>query len=261
MIDALVLAGSPNTGALQEVSAEPYEALIRIGPSPMFLYVIDALQNSGRVKQITVVGPPELKKYLTSEISWVASGHTLMENLQRGSLQMEDRFLVATADIPLLTPGAVNGFLELCGNNGADLYFPLIPRAAVEKAFPGARRTYVQFREGTYTGGNLFLVNPAVVEQCLSMGQELVTLRKNPLALARRVGLIPLVKLLLKALTLSEAEDRASRLLGIQGQVVRCPYPEVGMDVDKPIDLAVAARSLGFYSETRRTSCSLKSET
>ena len=260
MIDALVLAGSPNTGALQEVSEAPYEALVKIGPFPMFHYVINALQNSGKVKQITVVGPPELKKYLTPDINWVASGHTLMENLQRGSVYMESRFLLATADIPMLTPRAVNGFLELCGDNCADLYFPLVPRTAVEKAFPGARRTYVQFKEGTYTGGNLFLVNPGAVEQCLSVGQELVTLRKKPLALARRVGITLLVKLLLKALTLPEVEARASRLLGIQGQVVVCPYPEIGMDVDKPLDLEVAGRALGFYSESLGTSYSLRSE-
>lgn len=246
MIDALVLAGSPNTGALQKVSKEPYEALIKIGPQPMLQYVIKALQNSGQIKKITVVGPPELKPYITSEITWVASGHTIMENLQRGSEQMEGRFLLATADIPLLTPLAVKGFLKLCGDSGADLYFPLVPRSAVEEAYPAARRTYVQFKEGTFTGGNLFMVNPRVVGQCMTVGQELVILRKNPLALARRVGFSLLAKLLLKILTLREVEAKASRLLGIQGRAVLCPHPEVGMDVDKPMDLEVAGSILGF---------------
>lgn len=254
MIDALVLAGSPNTGALQTISKEPYEALIKIGPRPMLQYVLKALQNSGQVKNITVVGPAEIRPYLPPEVSWLAAGHSLMENLQRGSEQMEGRFLLATADIPLLTPEAVRGFLKLCGNRGADLYFPVIPRTAVEGAYPTARRTYVRFKEGTFTGGNLFLVNPRVVAQCMAVGQELVSLRKSPLALARRVGFSLLAKLLLRILTLKEVEAKASRLLGIQGRVVLCPYPEVGMDVDKPLDLDVAERVLDFAKIGQRRS-------
>lgn len=246
MIDALVLAGSPNNGTLKNTSREKYEALIKIGPCSMVTYVVNALKNSGQIGRILVVAPPAVKKVLSPEVHWEASGQTMMENLQRGCALMERPFLLATCDIPLLTPGAVTGFLGLCGDNRDDLYFPLVPREAVEGKYPGAKRTYVKFKEGVFTGGNLFLINPRVVKHCLGIGRELIHLRKNPLALARRVGISLLFKLLLRVLTLKEVEERASRLLGIKGRSVICPYPEVGMDVDKPADLQLVRRVLGF---------------
>lgn len=237
MIDAMVLAGGLNNGPLQACSRVPYEALIEIGPNPMVNYVIKALQNSGQIKRVIVVGPAELKSVLPSGVVWVETGQTVMENLHRGCKLLKDPFLLATGDIPLLTPEAVTGFLSLCEDKSADIYFPLVTKESVEERFPRARRTYVNFKEGTFTGGNLFLINPGAVERCLAIGQELVNLRKRPLLLARRVGLLLLVKLIFRQLSLREAQIRASQLLGIEGRAVICAYPEIGMDVDKPVDL------------------------
>jgi len=55
-----------------------------------------------------------------------------------------------------------------------------------------------------------------------------------------------LLKFLTRSLTIAEAEQKASMLLGrIKGVVVVSKYPEVGVDVDKPDDLALALRTLG----------------
>jgi len=237
MTDVLVLAGSLNNGPLQSCSSVPYEAMIKIGNQVMVNHVVNAMLQSERVGRVTVVGPPELKKILLPGITLVECGQTVMENLQRGCALFDRPVLVATADIPLLTPEAVRGFIDLCGDQRDDLYFPVVPRELVEQRFPGVKRTYVRFKEGTFTGGNLFLINPLAVEKCLTLGQELVNLRKSPLALARRVGLTLLLKLLFRSLSLAEAQAGASKLLGIKGRAVICPYPETGVDVDKPGDL------------------------
>lgn len=238
MIDALVLAGSLNNGPLRECSQVKYEALIPIGSEIMVNYVIKALRQSPEIERIMVVGPPELQDALPSDIFFVPSGETLMENLHRGVSHATGTLLVTTADIPLLTTESVQGFLNLCGSQEADLYFPVVPREVVEQKFPGAKRTYIHFKEGTVTGGNVFLVNPLVVnDKCLTLGQELINLRKSPLALARRVGPGLLFKLLCRCLRINEAEARASKLLGIKGKAVICHYPEIGVDVDKPSDL------------------------
>ncbi|MDO7788072.1 NTP transferase domain-containing protein [Desulforamulus aquiferis] len=244
MIDAMVLAGGLNNGPLQSCSKVPYEALIEIGPNPMINYVINALQNSGQVGRVIVVGPAELKSVLPPGVMLVESGYTVMENLHRGCSLLKERFLLATGDIPLLTPEVVTGFLSLCGDKQADIYFPLVTRESVEKMFPGARRTYIKFKEGIFTAGNLFLINPREVERCLAIGQELVDLRKKPLSLARRVGLVTLTKLIIHQLSLTEAQNRASRLLGIDGKAVACAFPELGMDVDKPDDLQLIRQIL-----------------
>lgn len=248
MVNALVLAGSPNDGPLKDCSPARYEALISIGGKTMVEYVLDALKATGKINRIVVVGPAEeLKKLLPGDITVVTAGRDLMGNLLEGlkHLPGAQRVLMATCDIPMITTQAIDNFLDLCSNQEADLYYPVIPRREVEKNYPLTRRTYVSFKEGQYTGGNLFLFNPAVVEGCMRQGQRLVDARKSPLRLGRMLGLTFLLKFLLHRVTLKEAEAHASGLLGVKGAVVISNYPEVGVDVDKPSDLELVMEKLG----------------
>jgi hypothetical protein len=148
---------------------------------------------------------------------------------------VEGRVLVATADIPHLTPEAVRFVLERAPE--AALVYPIVPKEAVEARFPGNRRTYARLKEGTFTGGNLLLLDKALFFQALPLARRVVALRKRPLALARLIGLDILLKLLLGRLSLPELEARARRILGVEARALVTPHPEVGVDVDKEEDL------------------------
>jgi hypothetical protein len=119
----------------------------------------------------------------------------------------------------------------------AALVYPIVPKEAVEARFPGNRRTYARLKEGTFTGGNLLLLDKALFFQALPLARRVVALRKRPLALARLIGLDILLKLLLGRLSLPELEARARRILGVEARALVTPYPEVGVDVDKEEDL------------------------
>jgi hypothetical protein len=126
-----------------------------------------------------------------------------------------------------------------------DLYYPIISKSEVEKKYSSTRRTYVGLKDGVFTGGNLFLLNPDVYKKCVENGQKIIQLRKSPLGLCRLLGIGFVVKFLLRSLTLAEAERKVSQLLGmIDGVVVVSKYPEVGVDVDKPGDLELAKKNI-----------------
>ncbi len=247
-MDALILAGGDNQGKLSQVSAAPGAALIPIGNRFMVDYVISALRATPGIGRIALVGPLEHLQahYRDAGVILAQAGSNSIQSTLRGLavLNPSGRLLVATGDIPLLTPEAVVDFIRLCGDQSADLYYPVVTREASETRFPGTHRTYVRLKEGVFTGGNLFLVNPAVVESCMAKAEELFRLRKSPVAMARAIGLGLLVKLLLKRLSLAEAEGTVSRLLGIRGNVVISAYPELGVDVDKPADLELIRQVL-----------------
>ncbi len=249
MIDALVLAGSPNDGALRPCSPVDYEALIPIKGKLMVDYVVEALRQCGRIGRIAIVGPrDELARHFNggNQLVLVEHGCGLTENVLLGLKQLPgaSRVLLLTSDIPLITPRAIDDFLDLCDGADADLYYPIVPREAVEDRFKSSQRTYVQLKEGVYTGGNIFLLNPNVVEECMPRGQKLVDARKSPLQMCRLVGFLFLVKFLMKNITLEEAQHTVSRLLGLKGRVVISLYPEVGVDVDKPSDLELVCNQL-----------------
>ncbi len=159
-----------------------------------------------------------------------------------------EKVLICSSDIPFITGRIVDGLLDLCAQREADLYYPVVERSQADRRFPGVRRTYVRLREGTFTGGNMFLVNPAIAPRVERIIRRFLDHRKNPLKMAGILGWRFVIRLLLRRLSLKELEEHVSQLLQIRGAVVICPYPEVGIDVDKPSDLQIARAALGGIS-------------
>lgn len=248
MIDAVVLAGSPNIGQLKDCSSAENEALINIGDRAMIDYVITALQGSSEIGRIVVVGPVKELSYLREKgnIIIAPSGRTAIESVENGIalLETDSMVLIATSDIPLITSTAIDDFLNLCRGKQGDLFYPIVPKEVNDLKYPGVRRTYVRLKEGKFTGGNLFLVNPAVVRKCAEKAEQFVAYRKKPLSLCKLIGFGFVIKYLFHRLSLAEAERQVSKLLSIKGFGVISSYPEVGIDVDKPSDLELVRKVL-----------------
>ncbi|MCL2767019.1 MAG: nucleotidyltransferase family protein [Peptococcaceae bacterium] len=249
MISAVVLGGSLNRGPLRESGQVEYEALLPMGSKVMVEYVVDALLHAKKVKQIVVVGPrTELQARLQDPRVIVADVvGDVMENLEAGLklLPGSERVLVVTSDVPLLTASAVDSFIDLCGDMTKDIYYPVIPKSAVEKRFANTKRTYVKLREGIFTGGNVFLLNPAVFNKCVPVGRKIFDLRKSPLGLCHVIGILFLLKYMLGLLALEDVREKASNLFNVRGEVVVSQSPEIGLDVDKPGDLMLVKSFLG----------------
>lgn len=241
MYDAIILAGGENSKNLSAGEREPFEAMIRIAGKPMVAFVAEALSGCPRVGRIFILGPEEALATcpLPERARIMAGGRTIIDTIVSGmnALGHRRKTIVATADIPLLTSAAVEDFLAQCDRTEADLYYPVVTREVNERRFPGNRRTYVRLREGTFTGGNLFLVNPAVVPGCVRVADRLIAQRKNPLRLAAILGWTFVFKFLAGRLSIVEVERRVAELLGVRGAVIQSPYAELGIDVDKPSDL------------------------
>ncbi|MGC8876820.1 NTP transferase domain-containing protein [Thermus sp.] len=228
-MEAIVLGGD------REAWAGKYgvrsKALVPYRGRPMAEWVLEALAGAG-LSAIYVGENPGLSP--PPRLTLPDQG-SLLANLEAALAQVEGRVLVATADLPHLTPEAVSFVLERAPE--AALVYPIVPKERVEARFPGNRRTYARLREGTFTGGNLLLLDKPLFFRALPLAKEVVALRKRPLALARRIGWDILLKLLLGRLSLGELEARARRLLGVEARALITPYPEVGVDVDREEDL------------------------
>ncbi|ACA58628.1 nucleotidyltransferase family protein [Candidatus Desulforudis audaxviator] len=250
MIDCLLLAGSPNTGPLKEVSPVEHEALIPLGSRCMVEYVIEALRGSGCVGRIVAVGPEAIRRLPgAAGVEVFEPAGSLMDNVATGLRHFDsaESVLVATADIPLLTPEAVQDFIDRCGDRQKDIYYPVVRDEVVERRFPGGRRTYVRLSDGRFTGGNLILFRPAVFDHCRAKAQEFALHRKNPLKLAAVIGPVFVLRFLLRRLSLADAERRITALVGITGRAVVSEYPEIAVDVDKPEDYALVC-ALGPFN-------------
>ncbi len=243
---AIVLAGQRNDGRLAAVDPSQWEAEIRLDGRMMVEYVVEALQQSGRVGPIVVVGPQSLPLH---DVLWAPVHDEMFANVLSGlDVVGEGPVLVATADVPLLTPDAVNAFVDAAGAD-FDVVYPIIEKSVVEAKFPETQRTYVRLVDGTFTGGNVFMVRKEAVVQSRHAVAELLSHRKAPWRLAGDIGIGMLLKWLIGRLSIEDAQKRVRELLGINGQALIFDYPEVGVDVDKPQDWELADLLLKNRSE------------
>lgn len=253
-INGLILAGGEVDDRLRDRTHVTEEALIPIGQHFMVEYVVQAVKNSGTVGKTAVVGPVEQlqeKFKEDSEIVLAPGGETVALSVVNGLevLPPSDYVLICSSDIPLVNGPALKGFVTACLEMGAaDIYYPIVERSISEKHYPQAERTFVKLADGSFTGGNVFLLRPEIVASRIDVADYLISLRKDPIALCKAIGAGFITKFLLRQLTVKEAEEKASALLDLKALAVKCDYPEISMDVDKPSDLDLVEQVLGIVS-------------
>ncbi len=247
-INAVVLAGGRNSAEMQAATGVSNRALTPIGSQTMLDYVTAALRASPSVGSIYVVGDVPA----SGEYQQVTGGETLLDNLMAGIHAAEangyqGRVLVTTSDIPFLTPESVEDFVRRGLESGADFCCPFVSLALCRERFPEMKRTAIKLREGRFTLGNIMLVNPRFLLTHQDTIQRAYDARKSPVQMARLLGLSLLGRLVLAQtispalLTIQTLEEGVSRLMGgCRAVGIETQYPEIGTDVDKPDDVAIA---------------------
>lgn len=247
MFDCVILAGGEaNELARQEGVAN--KALLKIDGKEMVSTVLDVFRQIDGIGRIVLVGPEKELSFLKEEypVEILPESNSLMGNLALAArfLKTENYLLISSADTPLLSAASVMDFIQRCRPFAYDFYYPIVAKEESEKMFPGEKRTFIILKEGTFTGGNLFIVNPAYIEPLAPIAEKFLEYRKNPIKMASLLGTGFVFSLLMKRLSLSQLEKRASNLMQIKAKAVISPYPEIGFDVDKPSDLEIIRRKM-----------------
>jgi len=248
MFNALILAGTKKKGSLEIAENVDNKALIIIDDRPMVTYIVDALNHSENIDKIIVVGPKnELHPYIGQKVEEILNpGNSILENMERGLkyFNSDDNLLILTSDIPLITPEAIDEFLNICTKRKLCIGYPIITKENIIKKYPETERTYVKMKEGILCGGNIVFFKPEVFFQNKEMIQELFNNRKNNLKNAKILGLKCILKFLFKTLTIEDAEKRVTDLIGYNSGAVMVSYPEIMIDLDKLSDLKLIRKCL-----------------
>jgi len=246
-VDAIVLAGRRNEGTFSEVSSVSNEALLEIGQRSMLDYVLAALAGAERVGRVLVVTTPEVEELLPPGAGYAEATDDVIDNVVLGTNALGGTrpVLVVTSDIPLITPEIIDDFVAECLLSPADIHYPVIPKVAAESRFPGVERTYAKLRDGTFTGGNVFMVTPMMVNESAARVKAFVDARKSPAKMAGLLGPGFVLGLLLGSLSIAQLEAKVSAMFGVAGKVVITRHPEIGVDVDKLSDLELVRQVLG----------------
>ena len=246
---ALVLAGSRGPDdPVASAAGVAHKCLVPVAGVPMAVRVVETLAACPGVDRIAVaLEDPALLDDLPALRPLIAAGRcTLVPTAATPSLSVQRALdeltdplplLVTTGDHPLLTPEIVTRFCRAARGTGADFAAGLTPASAIRRAYPGAKRTYLRFRDERYSGANLFAVLKPEGRRAVAFWRRVEQERKRPWRLVRAFGWRPLVAYVLGRLTLDDAMARASRVIGARIAAVVMPQPEAAIDVDKQADL------------------------
>jgi hypothetical protein len=151
--------------------------------------------------------------------------------------------LVTTADNVMLTPATVAEFVGKAG--ASDVSVAFVERGNLEAAVGPNKRTWLAFKDGAFTGANLFALTGPGSANALRFWETVEADRKSVLRLAAHFGPVLMVRLLLRRMTLRQALSAAGAKLGASAAPALLSDGRMGVDVDKPEDHTLAERLLG----------------
>lgn len=252
-MDCIISAGGvpQEEDLLYEYTRGKSKALLQIAGKPMVQWVLDALTGASQVDRIILIGlKPDDGISSEKLVDFLPDQGSLLKNVLAGTsriLEMDPaakRVMMCSSDIPLITPSMVDNFVAQCSDESIDMFYGAIPRPVMEGRFPESRRSYVHFSDGDVAGADLFIADPRLARDKKDIWNDLIGHRKSALRQARRIGLGLLIRLLLKRLSISEAERRIGKSLGLTGKAIIVQHAELGMDVDKPFQFDICQREL-----------------
>ncbi|MCL6608761.1 MAG: NTP transferase domain-containing protein [Geminicoccaceae bacterium] len=251
-VAALVLAGARpgEVDPVARAAGVPFKCLAPIAGRPMVERVVEALVELPTVARIVVVADPAARLDELPAIARLRSGGRLAlrspepglaASVEAGLAHTEGLpLLVTTADHPLLDRAILETFLGAALASGAALAVGVAPEPAVRAVAPSTRRTWWRFRDGRFSGANLFLLRGEAAHPVLAFWRRVEAERKRPWRIVRLFGPSNLVLYASRLLTLEAAMARASRILGCRVAAVSIPIGTAAIDVDRPADLALA---------------------
>lgn len=253
---ALVLAGQrPGIDPLAAHFGQESKALIPVAGELMLGRVLMALADSPEVARIVVLAQNAPALLAHRDLAWAAaeprisvrvSGRTISGSVREAVKDPAIGLpvLVTTADNVMLTPATIAEFVAGAGAGGSDVAVAMVERGNLERAVGPNRRTWLTFRDGAFTGANLFALSAPAATKALTFWEKVEQDRKSVLRLAAHFGPVLMLKMLARRMTLAEALAAAGAKLGARAAPVLLSDGRMGVDVDKPEDHALAERLL-----------------
>jgi GTP:adenosylcobinamide-phosphate guanylyltransferase len=241
---AILLAGSrPVRDAFAAEYGTDLKALIPVGGEPMVRRPVRALLESNRIGKIVVLAqqPRRIAAALPKDkrLTVRASEGTIAETLLELCFDKKTEWplLVTTADHPLLDAATID---EFCRAASGNIAIGVVERETLMTRFPNAKRTWLKFRGGAYTGANLFALQSPKVAAAIELWRTVENERKKGWRVISLLGPVVLIGTLLRLLSIDSVLAMVGRKLGLSIHAVRLSNPLAGVDVDKAADHELA---------------------
>ncbi len=239
---AIILAGQrPGTDRLAAHFGIEYKALVPIAGKPMLSHVLQTMTSHPQIGRVVILAQDtENLAIAGAGAEFFTSGAGISSSLKAlmDSGDIKWPWLVTTADHPLLTADMVTQFLN---EAQGDLSVGMVERRAMLAQFPDAKRTWLRFADGAWSGANLFAFRGAKVAPALTLWAAAEQDRKQAWKLFLHFGPWLALRAITRTIGLRQAFSKAGHRLGLTAHLVSMDDPVAAIDVDKPEDHALAS--------------------
>lgn len=253
-ITAILLAGSrPVPDPLAVAAGVAVKPLAPVAGDPMINYPARALLAHPAVGRLVVLTQaPELFA-ADPATAWLAEhpkvrfersgggiASSLLALMERADLPFP--LLITTADHVLLDGAMLDQMVPEAA--GADIAVAMVERRTLLARYPDSRRTWLKFRDGWWSGANIFWFGSSRARSVVALWQEVEQDRKKGWKILSAFGPLALLGAVLRISTLRGGIARVGRRFGLTARLVAMDKAEACIDADKPEDVVLIEQIL-----------------
>ncbi|BAV64499.1 nucleotidyltransferase family protein [Sphingobium cloacae] len=248
-VTAILLAGvRPIPDPLAQAAGVAAKPLVPVAGVPMIDYPARALVGHPAIARVLILTQSPRLYADNPATAWLAehpkivfetSGFGIAASL----LSLMDRadlpypLLMTTADHVLLDAAMLDRFIAQA--TGADIAVAMVERATLLARYPASRRTWLKFRDGWWSGANIFWFGSAKARPVIALWQDVEQDRKKGWKILTAFGPFALIGAALRMLTLRGGIARIGRRFGLVARLVAMDRAEACIDADKAEDVAL----------------------
>jgi len=248
-VTAILLAGArPIPDPLAKAAGVAVKPLVPVAGEPMINRPARALLDHPAIGEVIILTQRPDAYAAEPSTAWLADhprvrfetggqgiASSLLAMMEARALAFP--VLLTTADHVLLDRAMLDQFVGEA--QGADIAVAMVERATLVARYPQSRRTWLKFRDGGWSGANLFWIGSDRARRAIALWQEVEQDRKKGWKILAAFGPLALIGALLRISTLRGGMARAGRRLGLEARLVAMASPEACIDADKAEDVTL----------------------
>ncbi len=211
---------------LATVAVQPDIASVRVSVEPELFPALDAIFAS--------LGKP------AGFFCCVASASNLADSVGAAAAGHDGPIVITTADHALLTPDALSAMHDVL-RGGADGALAMTTQSAVHRVHPDGQRRFYRFADDAYSNCNLYGLGGANALRGAEIFRSGGQFAKKAKRIIEAFGLINLILLRLRLISLRTGLQRVSRRIGLRIEPVILTDGRNAIDVDNERTYAVVA--------------------
>lgn len=239
----ILLAGQRSgvTNPLAEKYGVSHKCLVPIEGTPLIARMLNILTGHNDCRAIRIMIEddgaaairPIVEYYRNQghDVQMLANSENIAKSVMLGCEGQRAPYLITTADNVLLSHSSIDGVLAKM-QAGAGAVAAIAREADVKNVHREAQRSFYKFRDGGYANCNLYALADEHALGATAIFREGGQFMKNPARLVRAFGLLNILMMKYKLVTLNQALRLASRRFGISIQAFIPADGTQAVDVD-----------------------------